>query len=79
MFNKLISEDAHKINQTENIGRLRDKLVGLNQNQTQGKYHDMREVVGMQSDKDLPNFLHKLNLRLNLYEPDLKFTTVNQK
>ena len=58
---------------------LRNEMIGAQKSSLKQKYHDMNDTVKLQSDKDLPNFLHKLNLRLNLYQPDLKFTTINQK
>lgn len=61
------------------FGRFRDRIAGLNPPQKMQRFMDMNDVVDMQSDKDLPDFLHKLNLRLNLYEPDLKFATIHKK
>jgi hypothetical protein len=65
--------------QTEQFGKFRDKIMGLDPRRQKTKFMDMNDVVDMHSDKDLPDFLHKLNLRLNLYEPDLKFVTINKK
>lgn len=61
------------------FGKFRDQLMGLNARSRKNKFMDMHDVVDMHSDKALPDFLHKLNLRLNLYEPDLKFATISKK
>ena len=63
----------------EQFGKFRDKIMGLDQREHVRKFMDMNDVVDMHSDKDLPNFMHKLNLKLNLYEPDLRFATINKK
>lgn len=63
----------------EQFGKFRDKIMGLNPKEHMKKFIDMNDVIDMQSDKDLPNFMHKLNLKLNLYEPDLRFATINKK
>jgi hypothetical protein len=63
----------------QQFGKFRDQIMGLKPPDQMNKFMDMNDVINMQSDKDLPDFLHKLNLRLNLYEPDLKFATINKK
>lgn len=63
----------------QSLGKFRDRLAGLEPAGPTRKFVDMHDVVDMHSDKGLPDFLHKLNLRLNLYEPDLKFATIHKK
>ena len=75
--------EREQIRRKEEEGRkflqLRDKLVGVNQQADQTRFYDMNDHIQLHSDKDLPNFLHKLNLKLNLYQPDLKFTMMHKK
>jgi hypothetical protein len=65
--------------QSDQFGKFRNQIMGLDPKRQKQKFMDMNDVVDMHSDKDLPDFLHKLNLRLNLYDPDLKFVTINKK
>lgn len=73
------SEPTKGSSQAEGLVRFRQQIMGLDARVHQRKFADMNDVVDMHSDKALPDFLHKLNLRLNLYEPDLKFATVSKK
>lgn len=75
----MVSDTRTGVDYGQEFEQMKSKLTGLNQPIDNTKYVDMRDVNIPSSAQNLPNFIHKLNLRLNLYEPDLKFTSLCHK
>jgi hypothetical protein len=73
------SNDVDGVDYGYEFQQMKSKLTDVGKTDDTRKYVDMRDVSIATSAKNLPNFIHKLNLRLNLYEPDLQFKPLSKK
>lgn len=71
--------NAGDVDYRQEFEQMKSKLCQMNQPIDTSKYVDMRDPTIASSGHNVPNFIHRLNLRLNLYEPGLKYKPLSEK